>query len=183
MTTPDHASQQPTLDSGTRSSTKRRRHQGQRHRRRESWLSDVMYLATAPHRSSNQTRKRLYRRLFSYLDRATLAPRKQGYTAPSQRSFTPRPTRPSRHTTIIFRPSRLTSLLTHPVSLIPDRFRSHPTQQTIITRVTRTTSLFPIPNFQHRPNDLLNVAGHTPNTLIATFITLVTSAVLKTIGR
>ena len=183
MTTPDHASQQATLDCATLTSPTHGRHQVQRRRRRKSGLRYVIHSAAAPHRSSNQTRKRLYRRLFSYLDRASSAPRKQGYTAPSQRSFTPRPTRPSRHTTIIFRPSRLTSLLTHPVSLIPDRFRSHPTQQTIITRVTRTTSLFPIPNFQHRPNDLLNVAGHTPNTLIATFITLVTSAVLKTIGR
>ena len=182
VTTPEQiAHQQPTLDSATRSSTKRRRHQVQPRRRRESGLRYVIHSAAAPHRSSNQTRNQRYRRLFSYLDRASSTPRKQGYTAPSQRSFTPRPTRPSRHTTIIFRPSRLTSLLTHPVSPIPDRFRSHPTQQTIITRVT--TSLFPIPNFHHRPNDLLNVAGHTPNTLIATFITLVTSAVLKTIGR
>ena len=137
--------------------------------------------STIPHSSSHKSGHRACHSAIPYSERCVTG--YQGYTAPSQRSFTPRPTRPSRHTTIIFRPSRLTSLLTHPVSLIPDRFRSHPTQQTIITRVTRTTSLFPIPNFHHRPNDLLNVAGHTPNTLIATFITLVTSAVLKTIGR
>ena len=78
MTTPDQASQQASLYSATRSSTKRRRHQVQPRRRRESWLSYVMHSAAAPHRSSNQTRKRLYRRLFSYLDRASLAPRKLG---------------------------------------------------------------------------------------------------------
>ena len=80
MTTPDHASQQASLYSATRSSTKRRRHQVQPRRRRESWLSYVMHSAAAPHRSSNQTRKRLYRRLFSYLDRASSTPRKQGHT-------------------------------------------------------------------------------------------------------
>ena len=80
MTTPDHASQQPTLDSATRSSTKRRRHQVQPRRRRESGLRYVIHSAAAPHRSSNQTRNQRYRRLFSYLDRASSTPRKQGHT-------------------------------------------------------------------------------------------------------
>ena len=48
MTTPSHASQQPTLDSATRSCTNRRRHQAQPRRRRESWLTYVMHLAGTP---------------------------------------------------------------------------------------------------------------------------------------
>ena len=74
VTTPDHASQQPTLDSATRSCTKRRRHQIQPRRRRESWLPYMMHLEAAPRRSSNQTRNQRYRRVFSYLDRASYGP-------------------------------------------------------------------------------------------------------------
>ena len=78
MTTPDQASQQPTLDSATRSCTKRRRHQVQPRRRRESWLTYVMHLAAAPRRSSNQTHNQRHRRLFSYLDRASYGPERTG---------------------------------------------------------------------------------------------------------
>ena len=78
VTTRDHASQQPTLDSATRSCTKRRRHQVQPRRRRESWLPYAMYWAAAPRRSSNQTRNQRHRRLFSYLDRASYGPTTSG---------------------------------------------------------------------------------------------------------
>ena len=80
VTTPDHASQQPTLDSATRSCTKRRRHQVQPRRRRESWLPYMMHLEAAPRRSSNQTRNQRYRRVFSYLDRASFGFQMVGHT-------------------------------------------------------------------------------------------------------
>ena len=80
MTTPDHAFQQPTLDSATCSCTKRRRHQVQPRRRRESWLTYVMHLAGTPRRSSNQTRNQRHRRLFFYLNRASYGPSILGHT-------------------------------------------------------------------------------------------------------
>ena len=40
----------------------------------------TMHLAAAPLRSSNQTRNQRHRRLFSYLDRASYAPRVLGHT-------------------------------------------------------------------------------------------------------
>ena len=67
-------------DSATRSCTKRRRHQVQPRRRRESWLPYVMNLEAAPRRSSNQTRNQRHQRLFSYLDRASYAPCTLGHT-------------------------------------------------------------------------------------------------------
>ena len=67
-------------DSATRSCTKRRRHQAQPRRRRESWLPYVMHLAAAPRRSSNQTRNQRHRRLFSYLGRSLVYPISTGAT-------------------------------------------------------------------------------------------------------
>ena len=96
MTTPDHASQPVSLDCATLTSPTHGRHQVQPRRRRESWLMYVMHSAAAPHRSSNQTRKRLYRRLFSYLDRASLTPREQGYTLVHESQHVPSLVGPAR---------------------------------------------------------------------------------------
>ena len=74
MTTLDHASQQPTLDSATRSSTKRRRHQVQPRRRRESWLPYVMHSAAAPRRTGNSTGNRTAPKAISLLGQSLVYP-------------------------------------------------------------------------------------------------------------
>ena len=115
VTTPDHASQQPTLDSATRSCTKRRRHQVQPRQRRESWLPYVMHWATAPRRSSNQTRNQRHRRLFFYLDRASYTPKHHGHTF----YFSARPAPSPLSNGPVFLFSRLLLLTTSPFTKIP----------------------------------------------------------------
>ena len=115
MTTPSHASQQPTLDSATRSCTNRRRHQAQPRRRRESWLTYVMHLAGTPRRSSNQTRNQRHRRLFFYLDRASYVPSPAVHTF--YFSAQPAPSPLSNGAVFLF--SRLLLLTTSPFTKIP----------------------------------------------------------------
>ena len=115
VTTPDHASQQPTLDSATRSCTKRRRHQVQPRRRRESWPTYVMHLAGTPRRSSNQTRNQRHRRLFFYLNRASYGPPAPGHTF----YFSARPAPSPLSNGPVFLFSRLLLLTTSPFTKIP----------------------------------------------------------------